>query len=255
MIVVEGQGALSHPAYLTSAHILRGSRPAGVIVQHAPKRGCSATSRWCRCRRPPARSRLIEAFADTKVIGLTINHEHMSDDEVSAAIVAYELELGVPATDPLTRPLDRLVDMVLLAFPDARAALAHRTAVRRERSPSRGRPRGGAPQRQSPRGRARAPGHPGHRHHQGGPGVDRGRRRHARRRGRRPRRLPRREPRPRCAGTAVAAPLTLIRSPMLEPGRHGRAERRRQPEHRARRARGASAAAATRHGVDARRRR
>ncbi len=39
MIVVEGQGALSHPpAYLTSAHILRGSRPAGVIVQHAPKR-------------------------------------------------------------------------------------------------------------------------------------------------------------------------------------------------------------------------
>ena len=38
VIVVEGQGALSHPAYLTSAHILRGSRPAGVIVQHAPKR-------------------------------------------------------------------------------------------------------------------------------------------------------------------------------------------------------------------------
>ena len=29
VIVVEGQGALSHPAYLTSAHILRGSRPAG----------------------------------------------------------------------------------------------------------------------------------------------------------------------------------------------------------------------------------
>ncbi|WP_300017470.1 DUF1611 domain-containing protein, partial [Pseudonocardia sp.] len=38
VIVVEGQGALSHPAYLTSAHILRGSRPAAVIVQHAPKR-------------------------------------------------------------------------------------------------------------------------------------------------------------------------------------------------------------------------
>ena len=36
IIIVEGQGALSHPAYMTSAHILRGSRPAGVIVQHAP---------------------------------------------------------------------------------------------------------------------------------------------------------------------------------------------------------------------------
>ena len=38
IIIVEGQGALSHPAYMTSAHILRGSRPAGVIVQHAPGR-------------------------------------------------------------------------------------------------------------------------------------------------------------------------------------------------------------------------
>ena len=38
VIIVEGQGALSHPAYLTSAYILRGSQPAGVILQHAPKR-------------------------------------------------------------------------------------------------------------------------------------------------------------------------------------------------------------------------
>src|SRR3546814_20117823 len=38
VIVAEGPGALSHPAYITSAHILRGSQPAGVIVQHAPKR-------------------------------------------------------------------------------------------------------------------------------------------------------------------------------------------------------------------------
>jgi len=60
---------------------------------------------------------LIQTFADTKVIGVTINHEHMSDDEVSDAIDEYELDLGLPATDPLTRPLDRLVDMVLLAFP------------------------------------------------------------------------------------------------------------------------------------------
>jgi uncharacterized NAD-dependent epimerase/dehydratase family protein len=117
VIVVEGQGALSHPAYLTSAHILRGSRPAGVIVQHAPKRQVLGDFPMVPMPTAASEVRLIESFADTKVIGLTINHEHMSDDEVSAAIVAYELELGVPATDPLTRPLDRLVDMVLRAFP------------------------------------------------------------------------------------------------------------------------------------------
>ena len=38
VIIVEGQGALSPPAYLTSAFILRGSRPDGVVLQHAPGR-------------------------------------------------------------------------------------------------------------------------------------------------------------------------------------------------------------------------
>ena len=40
------------------------------------------------------------------------------------SIDALELDLGVPATDPLTRPLDELVDMVLDAFPTLVAAAA-----------------------------------------------------------------------------------------------------------------------------------
>ena len=42
----------------------------------------------------------------------------MTDAEVSAAITLYEADLGIPATDALTRPTDRLVEMVLTAFPD-----------------------------------------------------------------------------------------------------------------------------------------
>ena len=38
VIVIEGQGALSHPAYLSSTFILRGARPDAVILQHAPAR-------------------------------------------------------------------------------------------------------------------------------------------------------------------------------------------------------------------------
>ncbi|QXC62194.1 DUF1611 domain-containing protein [Aquihabitans sp. G128] len=124
VIVVEGQGALSHPAYLTSAHILRGSRPAGVIVQHAPKREVLGDFPMVAMPTAASEVALIEAFADTKVIGITINHELMTDDEISGAIDDHELELGIPATDPLTRPLDRLVDMVLLAFPELGAGRA-----------------------------------------------------------------------------------------------------------------------------------
>ena len=38
VIIIEGQGALSHPAYSTSSFILRGSCPDGVVLQHAPGR-------------------------------------------------------------------------------------------------------------------------------------------------------------------------------------------------------------------------
>lgn len=117
VIVVEGQGALSHPAYLTSAHILRGSQPAAVIVQHAPKRKMLGDFPMVAMPTAASEVKLIESFIDTKVIGITVNHELMTETEVTEAIVDLELELGIPATDPLTRPLDELVDMVLTAFP------------------------------------------------------------------------------------------------------------------------------------------
>jgi uncharacterized NAD-dependent epimerase/dehydratase family protein len=117
VIVIEGQGALSHPAYLSSTFILRGSRPHAVILQHAPGRDRLGDFAHMPMPTPEKEIELLEAFAETKVIGLTINHESMTDAEVSAAIIAYEDELGIPATDALTRSPDRLVDMVVTAFP------------------------------------------------------------------------------------------------------------------------------------------
>ena len=40
----------------------------------------------------------------------------MTDAEVSAAIARYQDELGIPVTDPLTRPPRILVEMVLSAL-------------------------------------------------------------------------------------------------------------------------------------------
>jgi uncharacterized NAD-dependent epimerase/dehydratase family protein len=118
VIVVEGQGALSHPAYLSSVFILRGSQPHAVVLQHAPAR--ERLGDFTSVPMPTAASEieLIQAFTDTRVIGLTLNHEGMTDEDVTAAIARYEQELGLPATDALTRSPDRLVDMVLEAFPE-----------------------------------------------------------------------------------------------------------------------------------------
>lgn len=56
---------------------------------------------------------LIEAFSDTRVIG-------MADADVSAAIAAFLLDLGNPVTDALTRSATYLSEMVLSAFPRLR---------------------------------------------------------------------------------------------------------------------------------------
>jgi len=123
VIIVEGQGALSHPAYSTSAFILRGSCPHGVVLQHAPGRVGRCDFEKMPMPSPASEIRLIETFADTKVIGLTINHENMTSAEVSSAITLYENELGIPATDALSRSPDHLVEMVLVSFPQLRAKL------------------------------------------------------------------------------------------------------------------------------------
>jgi uncharacterized NAD-dependent epimerase/dehydratase family protein len=130
VIVVEGQGALSHPAYLTSGHILRGSRPQGVIVQHAPKRQVLGDFPMVAMPTVASEIAMIEAFAQTQVIGVTINHEDMTAAELDDSIAEHHRDLGLPVTDPLTRPGQDLVDMVLLAFPDLAPKVALRTSSR-----------------------------------------------------------------------------------------------------------------------------
>lgn len=124
IIVVEGQGALSHPAFSSSSFILRGSCPDAVVLQHAPARSIRCDFENMAMPTPASEINLIETFADTKIIGMTINHENMSDIEVSASITQYEQELSMPVTDALTRSPKRLVDMVLTAFPDLGGKLA-----------------------------------------------------------------------------------------------------------------------------------
>ncbi len=117
VVLVEGQGALSHPAFSTSAAILRGSAPDGVILQHAPRRKRRCDFEKMKMPTPKSEINLIETFSNTKVIGVTLNHENMTESEVGQAITRYEAELSLPVTDALGCSTDRLVEMVFRAFP------------------------------------------------------------------------------------------------------------------------------------------
>ena len=118
IIVVEGQGALSHPAFTSSSAIIRGAFPKAIIIQHPPKR-------INRCDYPTlpmptleSEINLLQVFSNAPVIAITINHEDMTDQQVAKTITAYESQYKLPTTDVLKAGCDKLVKSLLKLFPE-----------------------------------------------------------------------------------------------------------------------------------------
>ena len=124
IIVVEGQGALSHPAFTSSTAIIRGAMPNAIILQHPPKRinHCD----YPNIPMPTLESEieLLEVFSKSKVIAITLNHEDMNDDEVKSTIVEYEYKYELPTTDVLKHGSDKLVQTIFDLFPELQKSAA-----------------------------------------------------------------------------------------------------------------------------------
>lgn len=120
LIIVEGQGALSHPAYASSTAILRGARPKAVILQHAPKR--KVLSDFPFMPVPPVEDEiaLIEHFGKTTVLGITINHENMEKGEIEETIREYERKYRLPVTDVIKFGADKIIEEIIEFFPSLR---------------------------------------------------------------------------------------------------------------------------------------
>ncbi len=118
IIVVEGQGALSHPAFTSSSAILRGAMPNAIILQHPPKRKNHCD--YSNIPMPTLESEieLIEVFSKAKVIAITINHEDMTEEELETTIAEYEYKYELPTTDVLKHGCDKLVKELFVAFPE-----------------------------------------------------------------------------------------------------------------------------------------
>ena len=117
ILIIEGQGALSHPAYSSSSLIIRGTRPDAIILQHAPKRKMRGDFPTFAMPTVESEIHLLQTFAEVDVIGITLNHEDMSDKDIDDAIDLYEIKYGLPTTDATTKDSEKLVHMVLAAFP------------------------------------------------------------------------------------------------------------------------------------------
>lgn len=109
IIFVEGQGALSHPAYgPDSLAVLYGSWPTAVILIHDPFRTSRAEFPQFKVPSPNEEIKLIETLCpSTKVVGIVVDGElyqdiiRKSDEEIKIVMKRIEEETGLPAVDVL----------------------------------------------------------------------------------------------------------------------------------------------------------
>lgn len=120
VIIIEGQGALSHPAYVTGSRaIVAASEPQAVVLQHAP--GRKYRSYTDDVPHLPVgtierESELIRVYAGCDVIGITLNPEGLNRDDVVRVISEYEAKHGVPVCDVLTDGPGKIVDAIISRF-------------------------------------------------------------------------------------------------------------------------------------------
>jgi uncharacterized NAD-dependent epimerase/dehydratase family protein len=117
IILVEGQSAVSHPAFMGSLGILRGSMPDGVILQHPPTRKFRCDFPHLAMPTIGSEIKLIEAIAQTRVLAIAINHENLLTKDIPKVIADYEQQLQLPTTDVLSYGCQRLIQALEMNFP------------------------------------------------------------------------------------------------------------------------------------------
>ncbi|WP_296416996.1 N-acetyltransferase DgcN [Pseudooctadecabacter sp.] len=113
---IEGQGSLYHVSYsgVTMA-LVHGGQPDALVLSHEP------TRKHMRGL-PDYQQPSLEDLRDTalamarvanpacQVIGVSVNTQHLSEDEANAYLQEVEDRMGLPAVDPFRHGAGRLVD-------------------------------------------------------------------------------------------------------------------------------------------------
>ncbi|WP_166416860.1 N-acetyltransferase DgcN [Cochlodiniinecator piscidefendens] len=113
---IEGQGSLFHVSYsgVTMA-LIHGGQPDALILCHEPTRSHMRGL-------PEYDLPTLQQLRDTalpiarvanpacQVVGISVNTQHLSEDEAVAYLAKVEEEMGLPAVDPFRHGAGRLVD-------------------------------------------------------------------------------------------------------------------------------------------------
>jgi uncharacterized NAD-dependent epimerase/dehydratase family protein len=119
VILLEGQGCLTNPAFPGGFELLAAGRPHAVVLQHAPKRRYYDGFPGFELAGVGRERAIIELLSQRPVVAITINHEDMTPEEIEATVAEYERRYGVAAADPLVHGVDKIVAALESRFPEA----------------------------------------------------------------------------------------------------------------------------------------
>ena len=118
VLFVEGQGALTHPAYSgVTAAILHGSHPDSLVLCHVADRdtvgGYDAFDIPDPATYAHRYEQLAEPVSPATVDAGLLNTQTLDDENARRAVDTYSDRLGVPATDPVRYGAEPVLDAVL----------------------------------------------------------------------------------------------------------------------------------------------
>lgn len=113
---IEGQGSLFHVSYsgVTMA-LIHGGQPDAIVLAHEPTR---THMRGLPTYDLPSLEALRDmvlpiarvANPDCQIAGISVNTQHLSDEEAKACVAEIEDRMGLPTTDPFRYGAAKLVD-------------------------------------------------------------------------------------------------------------------------------------------------
>src|SRR5262245_41503801 len=117
VIVIEGQGCLTHPAYPGGFEILAGARPDGVVLQHAPARSHYDGFPEFPLAGVEKEMTAIQLLSGKPVVAITLNHEGLSPQETRTQAEAHRRSYGLPCSAVLLDGVGPIVDELRRRFP------------------------------------------------------------------------------------------------------------------------------------------
>lgn len=116
IIVVEGQGGLTHPGYPGGYEIICGARVKGVVLQHAPGRRFLDGFPQYPMGDPARDVAIAETLSGHPLVAITLNHEDLSREDVEEWKKRLAERFHKPVTDVLLDGPEPLVKAVVDRF-------------------------------------------------------------------------------------------------------------------------------------------